>query len=174
MSFIDLAKNRYSCRAFSAQPVEPEKLNAVLEAGRVSPTAKNQQPVKVYAIQTPAGLAKIREATRMTYGAPVVLMVCYDESLCFNTQDVYKENFTSGVMDASIVATSMMMEATDLGLNTLWARGFNANDIARAMGIPANMKVACLLDVGYADAEQGGPSPRHPSRKSMEEFSEKL
>ena len=75
-----------------------------------------------------------------------------------------------GTMDASIVTTSMMMQATDLGLATLWARGFNASYIESAFEFPDNLKLACLLDIGYADPENGGPSPRHPVRKSMEEF----
>ena len=75
MSFMDLAKNRYSCRAFTAQAVEPEKLAQVLEAGRLSPTAINAQPVTVKVIKSPEALEKIRGITRMAYNAPVVLMV---------------------------------------------------------------------------------------------------
>ena len=169
MSFIELAKNRYSCRAFSAQAVEPEKLVQVLEAGRLSPTAINAQPVTVKVIKSPEALEKIRGITRMAYNAPVVLMVCYDEPNCY-TAEKYNDSFNSGVMDASIVTTSMMMQATDLGLATLWARGFNASYIESAFNFPDNLKLACLLDIGYADPENGGPSPRHPVRKSMEEF----
>ena len=128
MEFMELAKNRYSCRAFTAQAVEPEKLAKVLEAGRLSPTAINAQPVTVKVIKS----------------------------------------------DASIVTTSMMMQATDLGLATLWARGFNAAYIETAFGFPENLKLACLLDIGYADPENGGPSPRHPVRKSMEEFASEV
>ncbi len=173
MSFMDLAKNRYSCRAFTAQAVEPEKLAQVLEAGRLSPTAINAQPVTVKVIKSPEALEKIRDITRMAYNAPVVLMVCYDEPKCY-TAEKYNDNFNSGVMDASIVATSMMMQATDLGLATLWARGFNASEIEKAFGFADNLKLACLLDVGYADPDNGGPSPRHPVRKSMEEFASSL
>jgi nitroreductase len=171
MSFMELAKNRYSCRAFSDKNVEPEKLQQVLEAGRLSPTAVNAQPVFVKVIKTPEKLEKIRSITRMAYNAPVVLMVCYDEPKCY-TAEKYNDKFNSGVMDASIITTSMMMQATDLGLATLWARGFNASEIEKAFGFPSNEKLACLLDIGYADPENGGPSPRHPVRKSMEEFAQ--
>ena len=173
MSFMDLAKNRYSCRAFTDKAVEPEKLAQVLEAGRLSPTAINAQPVTVKVIKSPEALEKIRGITRMAYNAPVVLMVCYDEPNCY-TAEKYNDNFNSGVMDASIVTTSMMMQATDLGLATLWARGFNASYIESAFEFPDNLKLACLLDVGYADPENGGPSPRHPVRKSMEEFASEV
>lgn len=171
MSFIDLAKSRYSCRAFSAQSVELDKLQLILEAGRLAPTAINAQPVHIIVLKSENALEKIRNATRMAYNAPVVLMVCYDESKSY-TAEKYNDDFKSSVMDSSIVATSMMMQATDLGLATLWARGFNAKEVAKAMNLPANLTLACLLDVGYADPELGGPSPRHPVRQSLEEFAE--
>ena len=173
MSFIDLAKNRYSCRKYNGEPVSSEKLQAVLEAGRISPTAINAQPIVVKILKSEESLAKIRGITRMAYDAPVVLMVCYDLDKCYRAEK-YGDDFNSGVMDASIVTASMMMQATDLGLATLWARGFNAAEIEKAFDFPANLKLACLLDIGYADPEEGGPSPRHPVRKTMAEFAQEI
>ena len=173
MSFIDLAKNRFSCRAFADRAVEPEKLAQVLEAGRIAPTAVNGQPVFIKVIKSPEMLKKIRGLTRMAYNAPVVLMVCYDDNKVY-TPVTYLDDFKSGIMDSSIVTTSMMMQATDLGLATLWARGFNASHIEHEFGFEPNVKLACLLDIGYADPENGGPSPRHSVRKPMEEFAEEL
>ena len=173
MPFIELAKNRYSCRAFAERAVEPEKLMMVLEAGRLAPTAVNGQPVIVKVLKSQEALAKLRGITRMAYNAPVVIMVCYDENKVYSPV-TYHDDFKSGIMDSSIVTTSMMMLATDLGLATLWARGFNASEIEKAFDFPANIKLACFLDVGYADPENGGPSPRHPVRKSMEEFASEM
>ena len=173
MQFAELAKNRFSCRAFTDRAVEPEKLAQVLEAGRVSPTAVNGQPVFVKVIKSPEMLKKIRGLTRMAYNAPVVLMVCYDDNKVY-TPVTYLDDFKSGIMDSSIVTTSMMMQATDLGLATLWARGFNASHIEHEFGFEPNIKLACLLDIGYADPENGGPSPRHSVRKPMEEFAEEM
>jgi nitroreductase len=173
MQFAELAKNRFSCRAFADRAVEPEKLAQVLEAGRIAPTAVNGQPVFVKVIKSPEMLKKIRGLTRMAYNAPVVLMVCYDDNKVY-TPVTYLDDFKSGIMDSSIVTTSMMMQATDLGLATLWARGFNASHIEHEFGFEPNVKLACLLDIGYADAENGGPSPRHSVRKPMEEFAEEM
>lgn len=173
MEFMDLVKSRYSCRKFSDRVVETEKLNAVLEAGRLAPTAMNHQPFKVFVLKSPEALAKIRGITRMAYNAPVVLMICYDKDQCYRALS-YNDEHECGDMDASIVATTMMMEATAQGLNTLWARGFNAVEIARGFELPANLKVSCLLDVGYADPTEGGPSPRHPVRKEMSELVQEL
>ena len=173
MQFAELAKNRFSCRAFTDRAVEPEKLAQVLEAGRIAPTAVNGQPVFVKVIKSPEMLKKIRGLTRMAYNAPVVLMVCYDDNKVY-TPVTYLDDFKSGIMDSSIVTTSMMMQATDLGLATLWARGFNASHIEHEFDFEPNIKLACLLDIGYADAENGGPSPRHSVRKPMNEFAEEM
>ncbi len=173
MSFIELAKTRYSCRAFADKAVEPEKLMMVLEAGRIAPTAVNGQPVIVKVLESPESLKKIRGVTRMAYNAPVVIMVCYDDTKVYSPT-TYMDDFKSGIMDSSIVATSMMMQATDLGLATLWARGFSAAHIEHEFGFPENIKLACLLDVGYADPVNGVPSPRHELRKPMNEFAEEM
>ena len=173
MDFITLAKERYSCRKFSDKAVEPEKLSLVLEAGRLSPTAVNGQPVTVKVLKSEAAITKLRGITRMAYNAPVVLMVCYDKDKCYSPV-TYHDDFVSGDMDSSIVTTSMMMQATDLGLATLWARGFNASHIEHEFGFEPNIKLACLLDIGYADPQNGVPSPRHDVRKPMNEFAEKI
>lgn len=75
MTFMDLAKARYSVRKFSDKPVEKEKLDAILEAGRIAPTGHNYQPYRVYVLQSPEALEKIRGLTRCAFNAPVVLMV---------------------------------------------------------------------------------------------------
>lgn len=173
MSFIDLAKSRYSCRAYAKKPVEPEKLNQILEAGRVAPTATNAQPVRVLVLKSESALNKLRALTRMAYDAPVVLLVCYDTAISWKALN-YNDSFDAGDMDASIVATHMMLAAKDMGLDTLWARAFNASDVAKAFDLSETVHVACILDVGYADSEKGVSSPRHSVRKSMDEFAEEL
>ena len=107
MEFIKLAQNRYSCRKFSDKAVEPEKLSLVLEAGRLSPTVVNGQPVTVKVLKSEAAIAKLRGITRMAYNAPVVLMVCYDKDKCYSPV-THHDDFVSGDMDSSIVTTSMM------------------------------------------------------------------
>lgn len=169
MEFLDLVKNRYSCRKFCDKNVEEEKLLQILEAGRLAPTAMNHQPLKIFVVKSAQSLEKLRGITRMAYNAPVVLMVCYDKDLCYRALN-YNDEHECGDMDASIVTTTMMMQATELGLNTLWARGFNAVEIARAFELPENLKLSCLLDIGYADPADGGPSPRHSVRKGMDEL----
>ena len=75
---MDLARQRYAVREYAQTPVEQAKLDSILEAGRLAPTAKNMQPQHIYVLQSPEAIAKINELTRCAYGAPVVFLVCYD------------------------------------------------------------------------------------------------
>ena len=173
MQFIDLARSRSSCRAFSEKPVETEKLDLILEAGRLAPTATNAQPVRVLVLKSEAALTKMRGLTRMTYNAPVVLVVLYDTDVSWKASN-YNDPFDAGDMDASIVATHLMLAAKSVGLESLWARAFNAAEVAKAFDLPENVHVACIVDIGYADQEKGGPSPRHAARKDMADFAKEI
>ena len=173
MEFAELVKNRYSCRAFTDKAVEPEKLEQVLEAGRLAPTATNAQPVRVLVLKSEDALTKMRGLTRMTYDAPVVLVVLYDTDVSWKATN-YNDPFDAGDMDASIVATHLMLAAKSVGLDSLWARAFNATEVGKAFGLPENVHVACIVDIGYADPEKGGPGPRHALRKDMAEFAKEI
>lgn len=79
MEFTNVITNRYSCKKYdSTNQVSKEKLNAILEAGRVAPTAKNLQEQHIYVVQSEEGLAKIDACTPCRYGAPTVLVVAFD------------------------------------------------------------------------------------------------
>lgn len=89
--------------------------------------------------------------TRMAFARPVVLMICYDSRESYKA--VKHDGYECGDMDASIVTTTMMMEATDLGPRRSGRAGFSAADLEKAFGLPENMKLVCSLDVGYADGK---------------------
>ena len=161
--FINLARQRYAVREYAPTPVEQTKLDSILEAGRLAPTARNVQPQHIYVLQSPEAIAKINELTRCAYGAPVVFLVCYD------TDSVWtKDGSNSGDMDCSIVGTHMMMEATELGLGTCWVKWFNPAEVATAFELPANHRPSFLMPCGYA-AETSKPSDHHFSRKPLSE-----
>ncbi len=169
-----MSKKRYSVRKFSPQEVEGEKLEKILQAGRLAPTAKNSQSQRIFVLKSPEALKKINDATPMAFNAPVVLMVCYDADQSYKNQNDTAYTFypgghyDGGEVDAAIVTSAMMFQATELGLGTLWARGFDASVVIKAFDLPKNLRVVCLLDIGYpaADAE---PSPRHSDRKPLDE-----
>ena len=158
--FMDLARARFAVREYAQTPVEQAKIDSILEAGRLAPTAKNVQPQHIYVLQSPEAIAKINELTRCAYHAPVV---CYDTELVWT-----KDGENSGNMDCSIVGTHMMMEATELGLGTCWVKWFDPAEVAAAFDLPANHKPSFLLPCGYA-AEGVQPHANHFSRKPLSE-----
>ncbi|MCC8047769.1 MAG: nitroreductase family protein [Oscillospiraceae bacterium] len=163
MEFSEVVKKRYSCKKFDGRPVEQERLDAILEAGRLAPTAKNLQEQRIYVVQSAEGLAKVDKITPCRYGAATVLAVAFDKSNVF----VYPgEKRSSGVEDASIVATHMMLAACDAGVDSCWLNFFDPEIAARELGLPENEEVLMLLDLGYA-AEGAGPLPPHSRRKEL-------
>ena len=87
MEFKEVIKNRYSCKQYSDKQISKEQLTAILEAGRLAPTAKNLQEQHIYVIQSQELLAKIDEATPCRYGAPTVLVVAYDKNHVYTCPD---------------------------------------------------------------------------------------
>ena len=83
MEFKEVVKNRYSCKKYSDRQVEKPALEAILEAGRLAPTAKNLQEQQVYVLQSPEALAKVDQITPCRYGAPTVLLVAFDKDNVF-------------------------------------------------------------------------------------------
>ncbi len=165
MEFSEVIKNRYACKKFDGRPVAKEQLDAILEAGRLAPTAKNLQEQRIYVVQSEEGLAKIDKITPCRYGASTVLAVAFDSNNVF----VYPgEKQDSGAEDASIVATHMMLAAKNAGVESCWINFFDPETAAKELGLPKNEKVLMLLDLGYA-ADGAKPLARHTQRKEISE-----
>ena len=165
MEFKEVVKKRFSCKKYSSRRVEPEKLAAILEAGRLAPTAKNLQEQHVYVVQSEEMLAKIDSATPCRYGAPTVLAVAYDKNNVFTYPGGKRD---SGAEDATIVATHMILAAADEGVDSCWINFFDPEKMEEALGLPANEEILMLMDLGYA-AEGAGPLANHDSRKPLSE-----
>lgn len=165
MDFLEIAKTRYSVRQYKDMPVEREKLDKILEAGRVAPTGKNAQPQKIIAVTSAEGHEKLSKGAK-TFGAPVALIVCSDKETAW-TRPIDGKNIAD--IDASIVTTHMMLQATELGLGTLWMCWFKPEIIREEFNIPENYEIVDILLVGYADGEVM-PSDRHADlRKPIDE-----
>ena len=167
-AFMSLAKERYSCRKFTDTPVTAEEINSILEAARIAPTAANKQPVHVWVAKSPEALAKIDTATQYRYGAPVVFMVgCKADKAWVRKYD----GKNGAEVDAAIVGTHIMLEASSLGLGNVWVGSFDPAKLADAFPETAGHEIVCLFPVGHADA---APGPKHDQRVPMEEFVSEL
>ena len=163
MEYAKLVQARYSCKKYSDRPVEAEKLNAILEAGRAAPTAKNLQEQHIYVLQSKEALAKMDAVTPCRYGAGTVLAVAFDKTNVFTYPGGKRD---SGVEDATIVATHMILAAANEGVDSCWINFFDPEKLAASLGLPENEEILMLMDLGYA-AEGAGPLPNHSSRKPL-------
>ena len=161
MDFFTLAKNRYSVRKFSERSVEPEKLEKVLEAARVAPTAHNYQPFRIYVLKSKDAIAKIRELTPCAFNAPIVLMV----TICRDEQWVneLEKGFLSGQVDAGIIGTHLMLEAWEQGLGSCWvqvrerftASGMPSGEyVHEVLDIPLQLQVLSVIAIGHKGMER--------------------
>ena len=160
MEFKELIKARYSCKKYDGNQVSAEQLQAILEAGRLAPTAKNLQEQHIYVLQSEEALAIIDEVTPCRYGAPTVLVVA------FNADDVYV--YPGEQRDASIVATHMLLAAKDAGVDSCWINRFNPAELKEKLGLPEHEEILMLMDLGFA-AEGVGPLANHEKRKPLDD-----
>lgn len=164
MEFEDVIRKRQSTRKFSDKVVDNSILNKILEAGKVAPTAKNIQPIKIYIVKEK--IDSIDKASRCRYNAPIVLLVCG------NKEGAFKDEFGSTYeTDAAIVATHMMLEATNLGVDNIWIRLFDENVLRKEFNIPEELIPVALLPIGYK-SDNCPDSPRHNVRKDIKELVE--
>lgn len=173
MDFMDISRMRITTRQFDKRPVEKEKIDKVLEAGRWSPTAMDAQPQRILVLDKPEQLDKVRafctfgireeyreidescitddkEHNVFYYGAPLVFLVCYDKTVCWSHPE---SGESSGVVDATIVTTHMMLEAASLGLGTVWISYFDKDKAREMLQIPDDYEILCMLYAGYAASD---------------------
>ncbi len=153
--FIELTKKRRSIKKFASQEVQPEKLDAIIEAALRAPSGRKIRPwefvvVKDKDLREKLSVAKPKGA-EFIKAAFAVIVICADPS---------KSNLW--IEDCSIAAVSMQYAAHSLGLGSRWCqiRGTNFNDskssrdyIAELLDLPDNLDIECIIAVGYPDEE---------------------
>lgn len=156
MNFIELAKKRYSCRNYQDRKIDKEKLDIILEAGRIAPTAANNQPQRLIVVQESEGLKKLSECANI-FNTPSAIIVCVDKEKAWTRP--YDEKNTTDI-DASIVTDHMMLAAADLGINSVWICYFNADLLRKEFNIPKNYEPINILILGY-ESGNGKLPDRH-------------
>lgn len=164
MSFSDLVKQRYSVRRYDSRPIEAEKLTAILEAGRLAPTGVNYQPQRILVVQG-EDIEKMKGCSPCIYGAPVVMVVCYDKNASWKS----RSGRDIGDVDGSIVMTQMMYQAEELGIGSLIVGIYKEPLLRERFAIPENLSIVALLVMGYASDDCEPHPDFHASRKPLEE-----
>lgn len=166
MDFLEIAKKRYSVRKYTNQEVSGEKLDLILEAGRIAPTGANRQPQRLIVIQNDEGLKKLNK-TANTFGAPVAIIVCAD------TEEVWKRPYDGKKLsdiDTSIVTDHMMLQATELGLGSVWICYFDPKIIKEEFQLPDHIEPVNVLVLGYANDKEKSPDRHDSERKALIEI----
>jgi nitroreductase len=163
MNFADLARSRYSVRAYKPDPVEDEKLQLVMEAARLAPTAANRQPIQFIIVHTKGKEDELRSIYKAEWfvQAPLVICACGVPTMAWTRWD--GRNYTE--VDVAIAMDHLILQAADLGLGTCWIAAFE-HDAARAvLELPESVDPIAFTPLGYpADA------PGEKRRKAIGEL----
>jgi nitroreductase len=156
MTVLRQIRERYSVRSYQKRPVEKEKLEAVLEAARLAPSAKNVQEwrfVVVRDAETRQKLVSAANHQRFVGEAPVVIACC-----AVNSDYLMRCGHPAFLIDVAIAMEHMALQAVEEGLGTCWIGSFYEDKVRQALGIPENVRVVELLTLGYPADE---PKPRN-------------
>jgi nitroreductase len=167
MDFFEVINQRHSIRAYQNKPIEPEKLEQILQAVRKAPSAGNLQAYEVYLVcddKHKASLAKAAGDQEFLMQAPIVLVFCTHAS---RSASRYEERGTNlyCVQDATIACTFAMLAATALGLSTAWVGAFDEDEVRYIINAPHGYRPVAMLPIGY-----GAESPRIRPRRSLNDL----
>ncbi len=160
MDFFEVIEKRYSVRAYKPDPVEDEKLDKILEAARIAPTAHNNQPFQIIVIPT----ENCRAALKRIYPrewfsqAPLVICVCGIAERGW-VRGYDKRSYLE--VDIAIVMDHIILAATALGLGTCWVGAFNAPPAVEFLQTPPGIEPILFTPLGYP-ADQPGERERKP------------
>lgn len=166
MDFENVIKNRTATRKFKDEKIAQNVLTKILEVGRLAPTAKNQQPQKIYVVNSKEGIEKIDKASPCRYNAPTVLIVCSDKNIACSLGD-----YSTYEMDACIVATHLILGATNYGIDNIWIERFDKELLKKEFNLDKNIEPVCLIPLGYK-ADDYECNPLHNQRKTLDEIVE--
>lgn len=147
MDVLDAIRGRRSVRSYQQVEIEPAKLESVLEAGRLAPSANNIQEWKFIVVTRPDVKRQLVNAAvgqRFVAEAPAVIVACATESEKVMTCGQY-----AYTVDLSIAVAYMTLEAYELGLGTCWLGAFKENEVKKLLEIPDDVRVVALLTLGY-------------------------
>lgn len=144
MELLEIAKKRHSVRKYTGKEIEQEKLDKILEAAHAAPTAANMQPVRLMVVKSKEGLEKVGKAANI-YQAPAAIVVCADKTKAWKCP--FDGKITTDI-DASILTDHMMLEATELGLGSVWICYFNPDILKEELNLPKNLEPVNILALG--------------------------
>lgn len=165
MNCLEAIMTRRSIRKFKPDPVKPEDIMAILEAGRMAPSAGNLQPCHFVVIQDPAVRAKVQQAAlgqELFDSAPVIIAVCVEPERSSKYGDIGRNYFC--LLDGANATENMLLAAHALGYGACWVGGFIQSAVKEVLGLPEDVQVVSLIPLGIADEKP------EPPRRSLEDM----
>ncbi len=166
MDFFEVVQQRQSVRKWQSRPVEPAKLNCILEAINRAPSAGNFQAFEVYRVSTAEKRKALADATwdqAYIASAPEMLVFCSHPARCEYGGEIYP------LEDTTIACTFAMLAVTAVGLGAVWIGAFDPKKIAEVMDLPPGPIPIAILPIGYADEQ-----PERTSRRDLSEIIHEL
>ena len=160
MAVFTIIGKRRSIRSYKKEPVEKKKLNRILEAGRLAPSASNRQPWRFIIVTD----EKVKEKLRVAYdeewfvSAPVIIIGCAVPEEAWMRMDGQEY----WMVDVAIAMQNMILTATELGLGTCWIADFDEKAIQKALNLPSNTRVVAMTPLGHPAEEKHPVRDRRP------------
>lgn len=164
MEFNEVIKKRSSTRRFSDRKVEEDKLIQILEAGRLAPTAKNIEPIVIYVVTSDEGLSKVDMVSPCRYNAKACLIVCGDKTKAFS-----KGEHSLYEVDATIVATHMILAAENANIDSTWIAMFDGEKIKELFNLDEGVEPVAIINLGYK-TDDCPVNVNHTIRKALSEI----
>lgn len=163
MNLLELTRDRYSCRAYTDEPVAPQQLEYILECARLAPSAVNKQPWKFRIVTSREGKDKLRQCYKREWfaTAPMYILgtVLHDEEW------VRRDGKAHGNIDIAIATEHICLAATEQGLGSCWVCAFHADLCHELFQLPENEEAAVIIPLGHPAGE-----PAEKIRKSLDEI----
>ena len=163
MKVTDAIAARQSVRAYEDRPVEPEKLQRILEATRLAPSAKNLQEWRFVVVQDPElreQLIGAANGQEFVGQAPVVIAAC-----AVGTDHIMPCGLPSYAIDVAIALDHLSLAAIEEGLGTCWIGAFDQQKVRDLLGVPEEVSVVERMPLGSP-----ADTPREKSRKALKEI----
>jgi nitroreductase len=167
MEFFEVLNARHSIRAYDGRPVEPEKLQQILEAVQGAPSAGNLQAYEVYLVcdeSMKAELARAAGDQGFLMQAPINLVFC-SHAVLSSIKYEQRGSDLYCTQDATIACTFAMLAAAALGLSTVWVGAFDENEVRSIIHAPEVQRPVAIIPIGYP-----AETPRIRSRRSLTEL----
>lgn len=165
MDFDKLISERFSVRSFKNEHLPQNTIDELIKASHLAPTGCNYQPQRILVLNTDESVQKLKGCTKCHFNAPCAMLICYNKDESWVRK---YDGAMSAAVDASIVATHIMLKAQALGIGCCWVMHFIPNAMRETFNIPENIEPAALLVMGYP-AEDAKPLELHSQYRPIEE-----